>query len=71
MTTQALYGGVDLSRYEVGMKALEAGVISAKDMTKEATVTKLMWALGHTEDVDEIKQIMHTNYADEIKNISQ
>jgi L-asparaginase len=71
VTTQALYGGVDLSRYEVGMKALEAGVISAKDMTKEATVTKLMWALGHTEDVDEIKQIMHTNYADEIKNISQ
>jgi len=67
MTTQALYDGVDLNKYEVGRKALEAGIIPAKDMTKETTVTKLMWALGHAKNVEEVKKIMHTNYADEIE----
>ncbi|EHR79842.2 asparaginase [Thermococcus litoralis DSM 5473] len=67
MTTQALYDGVDLTKYEVGRKALEAGIIPAKDMTKETTITKLMWALGHTKNVEEVKEIMHTNYADEIE----
>ncbi len=66
MTTQAVYGGVDLSRYEVGRRALKAGVIPAGDMTKEATVTKLMWALGHSRSVDEIRGIMMRNLAGEL-----
>ncbi|AMQ18925.1 asparaginase [Thermococcus peptonophilus] len=66
MTTQALYGGVDLTRYEVGRRALEAGVIPAGDMTKEAALTKLMWALGHTRDLEEIRKIMERNIAGEI-----
>ncbi len=66
MTTQALYGGVDLTRYEVGRRALEAGVIPAGDMTKEATLTKLMWALGHTKNIDEIREIMGRNIAMEL-----
>ena len=66
MTTQAIYGGVDLTRYEVGRKALEAGVIPAGDMTKEATLTKLMWALGHTKNVDEIREIMGRSVAMEL-----
>jgi len=66
MTTQAVYGGVDMTRYEVGRRALEAGVIPAGDMTKEATVTKLMWALGHTKSVEEIRDIMTRNMAGEL-----
>jgi len=70
MTTQALYGGVDLTRYEVGRRALEAGVIPAGDMTKEATLVKVMWALGHTRDVNKIRVIMSRNVAGEITPIS-
>lgn len=66
MTTQALYDGVDLTKYEVGRKALKAGVIPARDMTKEATVTKLMWALGKTQNVEEVRDIMLKNIAGEI-----
>ena len=66
MTTQALYGGVDLTRYEVGRRALEAGVIPAGDMTKEATLTKLMWGLGHTKNVEDVREIMGRNIAMEL-----
>jgi L-asparaginase len=66
MTTQALYGGVDLTKYEVGRRALEAGVIPAGDMTKESTLTKLIYALGHTKNVEEIRRIMEKNIAGEI-----
>jgi len=66
MTTQAVYGGVDLTRYEVGRRALEAGVIPAGDMTKEATLVKLMWALGHSREVAEVRKIMEENIAGEL-----
>ncbi|HCL78495.1 MAG TPA: L-asparaginase 1, partial [Synergistaceae bacterium] len=38
VTTQCVYGGVDLNVYEVGKKALDLGALSGKDMTREAIV---------------------------------
>ena len=37
--------------------ALESGVIQAYDMTAEAAVTKLMWVLGQTRILHEIRNI--------------
>lgn len=56
----------DLSLYEVGRKLLDCGVIPGRDMTTEAIVTKMMWALGQTEDPEEVKEIFARNYAGEI-----
>lgn len=42
VTTQVPFEGVDLARYEVGKKALEAGAVSAGDMTREAALVRLM-----------------------------
>lgn len=48
LTSQSLRGGVDPTLYECGQAALARGAIPAGDMTVEAAVTKLMWALGTT-----------------------
>ncbi len=68
VSSQCLYEGVNLNIYEVGKKSLESGVITAHDMTNEACVTKLMWALGQTSDLKEIRAIFDKNLAGEKSN---
>lgn len=64
--SQCLYERSDFSIYQAGQKALESGVLQAYDMTTEAAVTKLMWALGKTNRMEEIKRMFATCYAGEI-----
>ncbi len=67
VTTQCLFDGSDLTIYDVGVKALKAGVIPGFDMTTEVITAKLMWALGHTDKLEEVREIMTTNYLGEFK----
>ena len=63
--SQCLYERSDFSIYQVGQKALGAGVIQGLDMTSEAVVTKLMWALPRG-GLSEVRRIFATNYANEV-----
>ena len=66
ISTQSLYDGTEMGLYRIGRKCLAAGAIEGHDMTTEALVTKLMWALGQTRDMDGVRRIMGTNYAGEV-----
>lgn len=66
VTTQLPKGRTNLEAYESGMKALEAGAISAMDMTTEATVTKLMWTLANTRNYQEFKEVFSENLCGEL-----
>jgi L-asparaginase len=61
-------GVTNLKAYEAGYYASKAGAISSYDMTTEATVTKLMWTLARTRKMSEIKKIMESDIAGEIKS---
>lgn len=60
-------GITNLNSYEAGLQAKNAGAISAKDMTTEATVAKLMWVLTRTKKMEEIKRLMEKNISGELE----
>lgn len=56
-TSQCIYDGVQMNRYEVGISACKSGVISAGKLSSEAATVKLMVALGRN---DTREQIVHS-----------
>ena len=65
MTTQCVHGGVELGLYEGGKLALEAGAISAGDMTVEAAVMKLAVLLGRGADLARVREEFPRDWAGE------
>ena len=58
MATQVPQEGSDLSVYQVGKHVKERyRLLETYDMTLEATVTKLMWAMGQSQDPQEIRRL--------------
>ncbi|MGB9937814.1 MAG: Glu-tRNA(Gln) amidotransferase subunit GatD [Methanobacterium sp.] len=68
MTSQCLYGEVNMHVYSTGRKLISAGVISAGDMLPETAFVKLIWTLGQTDKINEVEKIMQTNIAGEIED---
>ncbi|MFW5914757.1 MAG: asparaginase domain-containing protein, partial [Thermoplasmatota archaeon] len=66
MTSQCLYGRVNLNVYDTGRDLLKAGIIPAEDMLPETAYVKLMWALGQDPDMEEVRRIMLTDLRGEL-----
>ncbi len=66
MTSQCIWGRVNMNVYNQGRDLLASGVIPLEDMLPETALVKLMWVFGQTSDVDEAKRLMLTNIAHEI-----
>lgn len=56
--SQCNNGMVDQHRYETGSGLTRAGVISGRDLTSEAAITKLMFLFGQGYSSEEVRELM-------------
>lgn len=64
---QTIYGRLNLNVYSAGRLLKQAGVIGdGADWLPETALVKLMWVLGHTKNVEKVREMMMTNFAGEI-----
>lgn len=67
VTTQCHTGSVILGHYATGQALKNAGVVSASDMTLEATTTKLAYLLGRNDlTIDEVRSLVSVDLRGEI-----
>src|SRR5436189_184533 len=58
MTSQTIWGRVDMNVYVTGRDLLNLGVVPLEDMIPETALVKLMWVLGQTRSTDKIHGLM-------------
>ncbi|MBN2662327.1 MAG: Glu-tRNA(Gln) amidotransferase subunit GatD [Bacteroidales bacterium] len=66
MTLQTIWGYVHMYVYDTGRDLLAKGVVPLGNMLPEVAFVKLGWALGMSNDPEEVKKIMLTSVNDEI-----
>lgn len=66
MTVQTLWGYAHMFVYDTGRDLMAKGIVPAANMLPEAAYIKLGWALGQTNDPEEVKKLMLTPVNDEI-----
>jgi glutamyl-tRNA(Gln) amidotransferase subunit D len=65
MTSQCLWGRLNMNVYDQGRDLLSLGVVSLDDMLPETAYVKLRWVLGQTNSVLEAKKLLKENLANE------
>jgi glutamyl-tRNA(Gln) amidotransferase subunit D len=68
MTSQCIDGRVRMTVYESGRDLLDLGIIPLENMIPEVALVKAMWAMGKSQNREEVKKIMLENIASELSN---
>jgi glutamyl-tRNA(Gln) amidotransferase subunit D len=66
MTSQCIWGRINMNVYYTGRDLQALGVVPLEDMLPETALVKLMWVLGQTKDSEEAKTMLTTNVAGEL-----
>jgi glutamyl-tRNA(Gln) amidotransferase subunit D len=66
ITSQTIFGRVNLNVYRRGVELLRLGVIPAEDTLPEVAFVKLSWVLGQTRDMSEVRRLMLMPIAGEL-----
>lgn len=69
--TQVRFGAVEIDSYEAGRQLIDAGVVSAGDMTVETTMIKLKYLLGLEKTADEIRSLIGESIRGEVTRRSR
>lgn len=64
--TQCMYGGVQYDLFAGGSYAKSLGAMTTHDMTAEASIMKMMWILGQTEEHEEVQKLYEHNLVGEL-----
>ena len=66
MTSQCIWGRVNMNVYDQGRDLLAIGVVSLEDMLPETAFVKLRWVLGQTTKTEDAKQLLTQNVTNEL-----
>ena len=66
MTSQCIWGRIDMNVYAPGRDLQALGVVPMEDMLPETALVKLMWILGQTKDAKKAKNLLATNLVGEL-----
>ncbi len=66
MTSQCLWGRINMNVYDRGVDLRDLGVLSLGDMLPETAMVKMMWVLAQTNNLEEAKRLLITNINGEL-----
>ncbi len=64
--SQCMQGHVEMARYDTGLQLQQAGVISGRDSTVEAAVTKLMYLQAKYDSHEQVRRMMNQSLCGEV-----
>ena len=65
MTSQCIWGRINMNVYDAGRDLQALGVIPLEDILPETAVVKLMWIFGQTKNVEEAKKLLKADISGE------
>jgi glutamyl-tRNA(Gln) amidotransferase subunit D len=68
MTSQCIWGRVNMNVYYTGRDLLSLGVLPLEDMVPETALVKMMWSFGQTANAKEVSSLMLSNIAGEMSS---
>lgn len=71
ITSQCMWGRVNLNVYRRGVELIKAGALPGEDMLPETAFVKLSWVLRRASDIECAYKLMLTNYVYEINPRSE